>query len=92
MSKWLSEDEVSIAKKLLAESSRMVITTHKSPDGDAIGSSLGLYHILRGLGKSVRVILPDEAPEFLHWMEGFSDVLVFRIRRKKHPGKLLPLT
>lgn len=83
MSKWLSEDEVSIAKKLLAESSRIVITTHKSPDGDAIGSSLGLYHILRGLGKPVHVILPDEAPEFLHWMEGFSDVLVFSDKKEE---------
>ena len=77
MSKWLSEEEVRTAKALLSGCSRVVITTHKSPDGDAIGSSLGLYHVLRAAGISARVVVPDDVPEFLQWMEGFADVLIF---------------
>lgn len=77
MSKWLSEEDVRLASSLVQNASSIVITTHKSPDGDAIGSSLGLAHILRSTGKRVTVVVPDHVPEFLHWMSGFHDVLVF---------------
>ncbi len=54
----------------LSNSTKIIITTHKSPDGDAIGSSLALYRFLKKKGKEVAVIVPDAFPEFLNWMEG----------------------
>jgi phosphoesterase RecJ-like protein len=62
-------------KKVLELSENIVITTHKSPDGDAIGSSLALYHFLNKLGKNVTVIVPDAFPSFLNWMVGCSDIV-----------------
>ncbi|MBL4593546.1 MAG: bifunctional oligoribonuclease/PAP phosphatase NrnA [Flavobacteriales bacterium] len=55
-------------KQILSDSKSIVITTHKSPDGDAIGSSLALYHFLKKKNKDVVVIVPDAFPEFLNWM------------------------
>jgi phosphoesterase RecJ-like protein len=55
-------------KQLVEKSSKIVITSHKSPDGDSIGSSVGLYLVLKGLGKDVVVCHPDPAPDYLHWV------------------------
>lgn len=55
----------------------IVITSHVSPDGDAIGSSLGLYHFLRKLGKNVTVVVPDMVPRNLHFLYGMRYVVVF---------------
>lgn len=52
-----------------------MIVSHVSPDGDAIGSSLGLLHFLETQGKEVRVIVPNAFPDFLRWMPGAKDVL-----------------
>lgn len=61
----------------LDAASNIVVTTHRSPDGDAIGSSLALAGFLKPLQKKVTVIVPDPYPEFLDWMEGASDILVY---------------
>jgi len=62
-------------KTILSEAKNIVITTHKSPDGDAIGSSLALFHFLKKLNKQVTVIVPDSFPKFLNWMEGTGEIL-----------------
>lgn len=64
-------------KKEINQANYIVITTHKSPDGDAIGSSLGLYHYLKNRGKEVVVIVPDAFPEFLKWMSLSGDIVYF---------------
>ena len=64
-------------KELISLPRRIVITTHVKPDADALGSSLGLSGLLLKLGHQVTVITPTEYPEFLDWMEGNSDVVVF---------------
>ncbi len=56
---------------------RFVILTHVGPDGDAIGSSLAFCSFLRDKGKKAVVIIPDQAPDFLSWLPGFNDVLVY---------------
>jgi phosphoesterase RecJ-like protein len=61
----------------LAESKKIVITTHHKPDGDAMGSSLGLYHFLCSLGHEVHVVTPTDYPYFLHWMPGHPEVIDF---------------
>lgn len=48
---------------------------HQKPDGDAMGSSLGLYHFLTGMGHEVNVISPTNWADFLDWMPGVSSVL-----------------
>lgn len=54
---------------------KIVTVTHKNPDGDAIGSSLGLFHYLKSCGHDVQVITPNDSPKFLKWMPGFEHVL-----------------
>lgn len=62
-------------KEAISRVKSIVITTHKSPDGDAIGSSLALWHYLKSIGKSAVVVVPDAFPEFLNWMEGTESIL-----------------
>jgi phosphoesterase RecJ-like protein len=64
-------------QQALNNSNSIVITTHKSPDGDAIGSSLALYHFLKKSKKEVTVIVPDAFPEFLNWMDGTDTILYY---------------
>lgn len=65
-----------IAKFLSAEP-KVVITAHRGPDGDAIGSSLGWKQILNNNGIEATVVVPDAFPDFLKWMPGADDILVF---------------
>lgn len=62
---------------LLTEPRRIVITTHHKPDGDALGSSLGLYHWLKKNQHEVSVVLSSDFPTFLDWMPGRQDVIIF---------------
>lgn len=64
-------------KKILADSQSIVITTHKSPDGDAIGSSLALFHYLKKNNKEVVVIVPDAFPDFLNWMSKSDEIVYY---------------
>lgn len=63
--------------QLLAQPKRIVITTHHKPDGDALGSSLGLYHFLQKYNHSVHVVVSSDFPSFLDWIPGRSDVVVY---------------
>ena len=62
-------------ERLLSTPSRIIITTHHRPDGDAMGSSLGLYNYLIKKGHEVQVITPSEYPDFLYWLPGNDKVL-----------------
>jgi len=64
-------------KSLLDTPSRVVITTHVKPDADALGSSLALATLLKKLGHDVQVISPSDYPDFLRWMEGDNEVLIY---------------
>ena len=66
-------------KHFLSAPKNIVITAHRNPDGDAIGSSLGLYHYLLKFGHSVKVIFPSEYPSFLAWMKDAEKVLIYDI-------------
>jgi len=61
---------------------KVVITTHQKPDGDAMGSSLGLYHFLIQLGHSVTVISPTNWAAFLKWMPGANLVVDFEFSKE----------
>ena len=66
----------------IKEAGSIVITSHQSPDGDAVGSSLALFHYLVAKGKKVSVILPDASPSFLNWMNGVSDLHIFESEKE----------
>ena len=56
---------------------RIAITCHKSPDGDALGSTLALCHVLRRMGKEATVVTPDMAPKSLEFVPGVRELVVF---------------
>lgn len=61
---------------LIDAAESIVITAHRSPDGDAVGSSLALWHYLKAKSKNAKVILPDGFAEFLAWMPGVDEILL----------------
>lgn len=69
--------DISGFKELIKSPKKIVITTHANPDADALGSSLGLYHLLIPMGHEVQVIVPNDYPDFLRWMPGNETVLIF---------------
>lgn len=62
---------------------KVVIVTHVKPDADALGSSLGLAGYLKKKGHNVKVITPSDYPDFLTWMPGNSEVLIFQKEKPK---------
>lgn len=72
----MSKTDFTELKELLATPRKVAIVSHKSPDGDAIGSSLGLYHYLITKGHDVSVIMPNDYPTFLKWMPGTDKVVL----------------
>ncbi|MBS1523774.1 MAG: DHH family phosphoesterase [Bacteroidetes bacterium] len=69
--------DLAALKNLLSQPRRIVITTHHKPDGDAMGSSLGLYNYLIQQGHHTQVITPTDYPDFLAWMPGNENVIIF---------------
>lgn len=74
---------ISELKSLLATPQKIVITTHHKPDGDAMGSSLGLYAYLIQKGHHVKVITPTDYPYFLHWLPNNSDVIIYTEQKEE---------
>ncbi len=75
LSKLIRQADIDKVEKYIARADRIVIVSHVSPDGDALGSSLGLKHFLERQGKTVHVIMPNAFPDFLRWMPGAKDVI-----------------
>ncbi len=70
---------MNIYKEIEAEilaADHIVITAHRSADGDSVGSSLGLLHFIEKLGKKAIVCHPDKAPEFLYWLDTSAIILM----------------
>lgn len=57
---------------VLSAAQKVVITAHTNPDGDAIGSSLGLMHFLKGLGKDAQVLIDDDIPAIFDMLPGYE--------------------
>ena len=57
-------------KTFLEKPRSIVIVGHRNPDGDAMGSTLALKHYLTKKGHNATVVVPNEYPEFLHWLPG----------------------
>lgn len=62
---------------LLESSERIVIVSHMKPDGDAVGSSMGMYHTLKLYGKTAKIALTNPAPASISFLtEGNEDILI----------------
>lgn len=73
----ISETSLNYLLKLIGEKSDVLITTHYNPDGDAIGSSLALFHFLKSRRINVKVLVPNELPSFLLWMPGANQAVIY---------------
>lgn len=62
---------------LIDRSTKIVLTCHVRPDGDALGSTLGFCHLFRRLGKEASVVVPDQPPRSLAFMPDFKNIAVY---------------
>lgn len=76
-------DNILAFKEFLAAPRKVLIITHYKPDADALGSSLGLAGYLKKCNHAVTVISPSDYPDFLTWMPGNSDVVIYNKDRVK---------
>lgn len=79
----MTKNDISEIKQLLSIPKQIVIVPHKNPDGDAIGSTLALYHYLEGKGHNAKVIAPNDYPDFLKWIPGESTILNHEMKTKE---------
>lgn len=83
ISKVISEESIHKATKAIDQAENIIIVVHVGPDGDAMGSSLALWHYLMTLEKEPIVIVPSAFPNFLAWMPGSEFVLVYEDFKEK---------
>jgi len=76
-------------KTILGSPKKIVITTHSRPDADALGSSLGLMLFLEKIGHEVVVITPTDYPDFLKWMKGEEQVVIYNMGNESRSEKLV---
>ncbi|MCX6283269.1 MAG: DHH family phosphoesterase [Bacteroidetes bacterium] len=77
MEDYLENTDFHKIQEVLDRSGKIIITTHTNPDGDAIGASLAMYRYLNKRGFCARVIIPDLYPEFLAWLPGSREIMIF---------------
>ncbi|WP_175549915.1 DHH family phosphoesterase [Mariniphaga anaerophila] len=66
---------------------KIVVVTHENPDGDAIGSAIGLGEVLKNVGHDVKIIVPNDYPAFLQWFSSELEILIYE--RKKNRCKTI---
>ncbi|RGM48124.1 MULTISPECIES: DHH family phosphoesterase [Bacteroides] len=77
LTKVIEQSKIDHFAKWMERAEKIVIVSHVAPDGDAIGSSLGLWHFLNTQDKDVNIIVPNAFPDFLKWMPGSKDILLY---------------
>lgn len=77
MNKMIDPGNASEFRSMIEGSKNIVLTCHVRPDGDAMGSTLGLMHLFRKLGKNVDVVTPDAPPRQLSFLPGIKEVSVY---------------
>jgi hypothetical protein len=78
---------------LLRERNSFLVTSHQRPDGDAIGSALGMMHLLEAMGKQVTVAFADPIPTPFHCLAGVERIvasLPHELARRGHPAGVRP--
>ena len=77
------KDQIPEIKLLLSSPKNIIIVPHKSPDGDAMGSTLGLYHYLKIYNHNAVIIAPNDYPDFLKWLPGDDTVVKFESQHEE---------
>jgi nanoRNase/pAp phosphatase (c-di-AMP/oligoRNAs hydrolase) len=80
--------DIQAIQLLLATPKKIAIIPHRGPDGDAMGSTLGLYHFLLKNNHHPVVVSPNEFPDFLAWMPGSETIKIFE-KDKQNCTKIL---
>ena len=83
----LTDNQLAQLSQLISDAHNIVITCHQNADGDAIGSSLGWAEYLRSKGKEPTIIVPDQYPDYLHWLPNTEKIL--RYDKHKEQADLL---
>lgn len=78
MNNIISEQQQQLLTKAIDESKNVVVVAHTAPDGDAVGSSLALSGVLKKLGKSVEVVMPDALPKSIMFLCGANDIKIYK--------------
>ncbi len=73
----MNPDQISVLKGLLKTPKNIVVVGHKNPDGDAIGSCLGLANFLRKKGHQVITLMPNDFPKFLQWIPEADEITIY---------------
>ena len=79
----ISQESIDSIREIVGKGRCFVVTAHKNPDGDAMGSTLALCHYLRSLGKEATVVLPNAFPAFLSWLPLAGEVLVYETDKER---------
>lgn len=74
--------DIQAVQELLATPKKIAIIPHRGPDGDAMGSTLALYHFLIKINHQPVVIAPNEFPDFLAWMPGAETIKIYEKDRE----------
>ncbi|HPE83720.1 MAG TPA: bifunctional oligoribonuclease/PAP phosphatase NrnA [Aequorivita sp.] len=73
----MDKETTKIVEALLSSPKKIVIVGHKNPDGDAVGSCLGLSFFLKSLGHNTTVVMPNDFPDFLKWLPGCEEIIIY---------------
>lgn len=76
-------EQITKIKGVITGTRKIVITSHSNPDGDAIGSTLALYMVLRKFGHQTQLIIPNMYPGFLSWMPCIQDIMIYETHVKE---------
>tara|TARA_B110000305_G_scaffold96564_1_gene108866 strand:+ start:79 stop:1098 length:1020 start_codon:yes stop_codon:yes gene_type:complete len=71
----MNSEDILIINKILSTSKKIVVIGHKNPDGDAVGSCLGLCNFLKQKGHQVQVVMPNDFPDFLKWIPEATTII-----------------
>ncbi len=69
--------EIEAVHKSLSVPQKIVLVSHKNPDGDTIGASLAMMHYLRKKGHEVTALVPNKFPSFYNWLPGAGEMIIF---------------
>jgi bifunctional oligoribonuclease and PAP phosphatase NrnA len=83
ITKIIAEELINKVKKSIEKVEKIAIVVHVGPDGDAMGSSLALWHYLMTIDKEPTVIVPTPFADFLAWMPGADQVIVYEKEKEK---------
>ena len=80
----MDKETTKIVEALLSSPKKIVIVGHKNPDGDAVGSCLGLSFFLKSLGHNTTVVMPNDFPDFLKWLPGCEEIIIYEKEVQKN--------